>query len=94
MKPQYDEPLSNCASNFNLRRYIKGDGGKAAGKKARGVKGEVLVADVNNPPPIVKLPSSEERLNELKHALEEGMGVIEEGQTVITAAVGQCKSNL
>ena len=31
MKPQYDEPLSNFAFNFNLRRYI--EDAKCVGEK-------------------------------------------------------------
>jgi hypothetical protein len=27
LKPEYDEPLSYCAFNFNLRRYIKENNG-------------------------------------------------------------------
>jgi len=43
-KLKYDEPLSNFAFKFKLRRYIKGKGSTISSMLAAGAVGPILVA--------------------------------------------------
>jgi hypothetical protein len=71
----------------DVPKPASGEGAPPSEKKKKGKakpKSETH-ARVANDAPIVKVPSSKERLSELKSSLEDGMKELEEGQTLVAA---------
>lgn len=71
---------------------VKGSGGAKSSSAPGGARGGSHVGGGGaQEPPVVKVPSSEARLNELKHALEDGMRDLEDGAAATAAAVEELR---